>query len=231
MINQHEFIESCLIKYRYQQIPEGVEWNDAHYPEPKCKNGIETVPLWKSDHAAHNVIQSEELGYPCIWGWELGYLVGEYGYLVPYFHKWKSILGKQAAAKAKEMGAGIYAPGMKSLGGKATLEMGVGIFDESRRGEYQEVRKKNGAKAKEQGLGIFAEGQQSLGGKVTQEKKLGLFGLPPEDKKEAERKGGRTAGKLPRWTNGIINRYCTEQPGPDWYPGVTRKKNPTACEA
>ena len=184
MISQHEFIESCLIKYRYQQIPEGVEWNDAHHPKPRCKNGIETVPLWKSDHAAPNVIQSEELGHPCIWGWEIEYLVGEYGYLVPYFHKWKSILGRQSAAKIMERGVGIYAPGMKALGGK-----------------------------------------------VTQEKKLGLFGLSPEDKKEAERKGGRKAGKLPRWTNGITNRYCTEQPGPDWYPGVTRKKKPSSYKA
>jgi hypothetical protein len=228
MISQHEFIGSCLIKYRYEKIPKGMEWNDAHYPLPKCKKGTQTVPLWRSDHAAHNVIQSEEIGHPCIFSWELEHLVDEYEYLVPYFHKWKSILGKQAAAKAKEMGVGIYAPGMKALGGGTTRERGVGIFDESQRDKYQEIRKKNGIKVKEQSLGIFAEGQQSLGGKVTKEKKLGLFGLSPEDKKEAERKGGRTAGKLPRWTNGKENKYCEKQPGPEWYRGVTRKKK---CEA
>ena len=148
MISQHEFIESCLIKYRYQQIPEGVEWNDAHHPKPKCKNGIETVPLWKSDHAAHNVIQSQELGHPCIWGWELEYLAGEYEYLVSYFHKWKSILGKQAAEKAKELGVGIYAPGMRALGGKATRDKRVGIFDEKHKDKCQETRKKSGIKVK-----------------------------------------------------------------------------------
>jgi len=45
---------------------------------------------------------------------------------------------------------------------------------------------------------------------------------------QAERKGGATTGKLPRWTNGKSNRYCETQPGPEWWPGVTRKKS---CEA
>ncbi len=46
------------------------------------------MPLWESDHAAHNVIQSEEIGHPCVFGWEIKYLVGDYEYLVPYFNKW-----------------------------------------------------------------------------------------------------------------------------------------------
>lgn len=223
MITQAEFIESCLIKYRYEKIPEGMEWNDAHYPTPKCKKGEQTILLWKSDHAAHNVIQSEEIGHCCIFNWELEYLVGEYEYLVPYFYKWKSALNKQIGEKLKETGTGIHAPGMQSLGGKTSKALGVGIFDESRRDEFQEIRSKNGLKVKEEGLGIFAKGQQSLGGKTTQEMRVGLFGLSPEDKKEAERKGGKAAGKLPRWTNGKSNRYCEKQPGPDWWRGVTRK--------
>lgn len=231
MISQKEFIESCLIKYRFHNIPKGEEWNDAHYPIPNCKGGNDTTAIWKSDHAAHNVIQSEEIGHPCLWGWELEYLTGDYEYLVPFFHKWKTIGCSLAGSAAKEQGVGIHSEGMQSLGGLTTKTLGVGIFDETRQEEYLEAKKRAGVKAKEEGLGIFAEGQQSLGGTTSQELKVGLFGLSPEDKKEAERKGGQTAGKLPRWTNGAINRYCEEKPGPEWYPGVTRKKNSTACEA
>jgi hypothetical protein len=177
------------------------------------------------------VIQSEEIGHPCGYSWELEYLVGEFEFLIPLYHKWKRIGCSLAGETAKKMKVGIHSEGMQSLGGLTSKTLGVGIFDETRQEKYLEAKKRAGVKAKEEGLGIFAEGQQSLGGKTSQELKVGLFGLPPEDKKEAERKGGRTAGKLPRWTNGTTNRYCEEKPGPEWYPGVTRKKNSTACEA
>lgn len=88
MITQENFVESCRSKYAWERIPEGQVWHDAHYPEPECRGGVNTVPLWESDHAAHNVIQSEELGHPCIFGWEIQYLVGEYEYLAPIFDKW-----------------------------------------------------------------------------------------------------------------------------------------------
>jgi len=223
MISLAEFVEQCLIKYRCESLPKGETWEDAHHPIPKCKQGIITVPMWKSDHAAHNVIQSEEVGHPCVFGWELEYLVGDYSYLVPFFHKWKKACCEIAGAKAKEMGVGIHSADMQSKGGRITYEKGVGIFDEANREKLQEVRRNNGLSVKEKGLGIFSEGQQALGGKTTQEMKVGLFGLSPEDKKKAERKGGETAGKLPRWTNGTSNRYCAEQPGPEWWRGVTRK--------
>jgi hypothetical protein len=231
MTSQKEFVESCLIKYRYESIPPGEEWNDAHYPTPDCKGGVNTTPLWRSDHAAHNVIQSEEIGYPCVFGWELEYLINDYEYLIPLYYKWTKIKCSLAGKKAKELKVGIHSPGMQSLGGTTSKKLGVGIFDEGRKDEYKKAYRQNGLKVKEKGVGIFAEGQQSLGGKITQELKVGLFGLSLEDKKEAERKGGQTTGKLPRWTNGTTNRYCEEKPGPEWYPGVTRKKQPPACEA
>jgi hypothetical protein len=181
MISQSEFIGQCVLKYRHECIPEGERWEGAHYPTPECKGGVNVINLWISDHAAHNIIQSEEIGHPCVFGWELRFLTGRYSYLVPYYHKWKRI----------------------------SCQMG-------------------GERIKEAGLGIFSEGQQSLGGKITQTEKLGLFGLSPENKKEAERKGGRTAGKLPRWTNGKSNRYCEEKPGSGWWRGVTRKRRSEA---
>jgi hypothetical protein len=88
MVTQEDFVESCRSKYVWEHIPKGQIWHDAHYPTPECKGGTITVPLWESDHAAHNVIQSEELNYPCIFGWEINYLVEDYEYLVPIFYKW-----------------------------------------------------------------------------------------------------------------------------------------------
>jgi hypothetical protein len=225
MITQKEFIDQCQIKYRFEILPEGECWEDAHYPVPLCKLGEDTIPLWKSDHAAHNVIQSEEIGHPCVFGWELRYLTGEYSHLVPYFHKWKQILCGLAAAVAKEKQVGIFAEGMQSLGGQTCHKKQVGIFAEGMQSLGGTL---GGQTTKKKGVGIFAEGMQSLGGFTSLEMGVGLFGLSPEEKKEAERKGGRTTGKLPRWTNGKENKYCEKQPGPEWYRGVTRKKK---CEA
>lgn len=88
MFTQEDFIESCRSKYVWERIPDGQVWHEAHYPTPDCKGGTQTVPLWESDHAAHNVIQSEEIGYPCVFGWEKTYLVEEYSHLLPLFNKW-----------------------------------------------------------------------------------------------------------------------------------------------
>jgi hypothetical protein len=225
MITQKDFIEQCLIKYRFETLPEGEVWEDAHYPTPRCKLGEDTTPLWKSDHAAHNVIQSEEIGHPCVFGWELDYLTGEYAYLVPYYHKWKKVCCSIAGGVAKEKGLGIFSEGMQSLGGLTAKSKKVGIFSE---GMQSLGGTKGGNTAKEKGLGIFSEGMQSLGGTASMERGVGLFGLSSESKKEAEKRGGRTAGKLPRWTNGKDNKYCENQPGPEWYRGVTRKNR---CEA
>lgn len=66
---QHEWIEHCQIKYRWESLPEGEHWEDAHYPIPECRNGTETVKLWSRDHAVHGVLQSIDLGYPCLHGY------------------------------------------------------------------------------------------------------------------------------------------------------------------
>lgn len=63
---QHEWVEQCQIKYRYEPLPEGEHWEDAHYPTPLCLGGTETVKLWSRDHAVHGPLQSEEFDYPCL---------------------------------------------------------------------------------------------------------------------------------------------------------------------
>jgi hypothetical protein len=94
-MNQHEYVEACQTKYRFESIPEGEVWHDAHYPLPSCLGGTETVTLWESDHAVQGVLQSENLQHPCIFGWEKKYLPED---LLPLFAKWRSILSQGAAA-------------------------------------------------------------------------------------------------------------------------------------
>ncbi len=63
---QHEWIEQCQLKYRFESLPDGEHWEDAHYPIPECLGGTETVRLWSRDHSVHGVLQSEEFKHPCL---------------------------------------------------------------------------------------------------------------------------------------------------------------------
>jgi hypothetical protein len=66
---QHEWIEQCQIKYRFESLPDGEHWEDAHYPIPECLGGTETVKLWSRDHAVHGFLQSEDLNQVCFHGY------------------------------------------------------------------------------------------------------------------------------------------------------------------
>ena len=68
-MDQCEFVESCLVKYRHEIIPRGQNWEVAHYPTPKCKGGTETIMLWSCDHSLQGLLQSEEFDHPCIHGY------------------------------------------------------------------------------------------------------------------------------------------------------------------
>jgi hypothetical protein len=78
MITQREYVEGCLQWYEEADLqpgnPEDGEWHECHYPTPKCLGGTETVLLLKEHHAVQGVLQSEEFGHPCIYGWEKQYL-------------------------------------------------------------------------------------------------------------------------------------------------------------
>ena len=91
MLSQKEFVEGCYNWYCEADLqpgnPEDGNWEEAHYPVPKCKGGTETILLLREHHAVQGVIQSEELQWRCIWGWEEKYLEGEY---LELFNKWMS---------------------------------------------------------------------------------------------------------------------------------------------
>jgi hypothetical protein len=81
MLTQQEWVEGCYAYYAENGYepgnPEDGEWEDAHYPVPKCEGGEVTIKLLKQHHAVQGVLQSEEYQRPCIWGWEANYLQGE----------------------------------------------------------------------------------------------------------------------------------------------------------
>jgi hypothetical protein len=89
MLTQKEFVEGCLNYYREADLqpgnPEDGEWNEAHYPVPKCKEGTETVLLLREHHAVQGVLQSEEFQWRCLFGWEEKFLSGE---LLELYTKW-----------------------------------------------------------------------------------------------------------------------------------------------
>ena len=88
---QREYVEGCYAYYAENYYepgnPEDGDWHDCHYPVPKCLGGEVTIKLLKQHHAVQGVLQSEEVGYPCIWGWESDYLEGE---LLELCKKWVS---------------------------------------------------------------------------------------------------------------------------------------------
>ena len=64
---QHEWVEQCQLRYRVEP-PAGFHFEDAHYPEPECRNGIETVRLWYPDHIVQGALQTLNLQHPCMHG-------------------------------------------------------------------------------------------------------------------------------------------------------------------
>ena len=90
MLTQKEWVEGCYTYYAENGYepgnPEDGDWEEAHYPMPRCLGGVDTVLLLKQHHAVQGVLQSEEYQHPCIWGWEANYLDGE---MLALCKKWK----------------------------------------------------------------------------------------------------------------------------------------------
>ena len=103
-MNQHEFVESCLAKYRWESLPEGQAWEDAHYPIPECLGGTETVKMWSCDHTVQGILQSEENDHPCIHGcWyehDRANLELYYPQFLPSLEKWHLERARRAGRKS-----------------------------------------------------------------------------------------------------------------------------------
>ena len=189
ILTQKEFVDSCLVKYRWKTIPEGMKFENAHYPTPKCKKGTETIPLWSCDHSLQGLFQSEELNHPCLDGRarekdlrNLGQYYPEY---LPLFYKWdkirKSWAGKASMAEKDENGKSIHAREMSLRAYENDPESRVrgGVKGGSTAGPI------NGPKLYENSKGIWdpkyeevreewsSEGGK-IGGRTTVEKQVGL---------------------------------------------------------
>lgn len=90
MITQQHFVDVCHRLYQRKKVELGNpiygEWHKAHHPIPANKGGTEWVWLLKHHHAIHGVIQSEEVGSCCVFGWELEFLPHFYR---KYHDKWR----------------------------------------------------------------------------------------------------------------------------------------------
>ena len=90
MITTSEFVESCQIKYRWENLPKGERWENAHHPVPDCLGGGETVRLWSSDHHIHGILQSVECDHKCFFSTTRQFLTGDWEWLVPYFNHYNT---------------------------------------------------------------------------------------------------------------------------------------------
>ena len=68
-MNQYDFVETCLSKYKWESLPFGQQWEEAHFPLPECLGGTETIWLWSCDHSLQGLLQSDEFNHPCLHGY------------------------------------------------------------------------------------------------------------------------------------------------------------------
>jgi hypothetical protein len=130
---QHEWVKQCQLRYKVEP-PIGYHFEDAHYPEPECRNGTETVRLWYPDHIVHGALQTFNLQHPCMHGYrvhaEREILLRVYPEYAELYEEAYSLCqtfaGRKGCSKAGK------------IGGKVTRERGVGIFDPAVRQESME---------------------------------------------------------------------------------------------
>jgi hypothetical protein len=103
IINQHTWVAGCYEYYRRMMYepgnPEDGTWEAAHWPIPNWAGGTQTILLLKQHHAVHGVLQSEEYGQPCIFGWEANYLNGWLYERCKYWHGQLAAKGNRSSKR------------------------------------------------------------------------------------------------------------------------------------
>lgn len=185
---QHEFVRYCQSLYEQMRLEPGNpmhgDWQEAHYPTPKCLGGTEVIWLLREHHAVQGVLQSLEYGVAAVFGWEKAHLKGEWAYLLPHFihvcgersrknnaaiHSEKTEGGKSAlGVENAERLNREKTPDGKSVnavkGGQQSGKNGKGALCRTPE-EMTAHGREGGNISKSQSLGIFAPGQQSNGGR------------------------------------------------------------------
>lgn len=67
--SQAEFIQCCMDKYLFTDIPADQQWEAAHFPLPRCSGEDDTVQLWSADHTVQGLLQSIEFDHQCFHGY------------------------------------------------------------------------------------------------------------------------------------------------------------------
>jgi hypothetical protein len=182
---QHQWVEQCHARYR-NEPPTGRKFQQAHYPLSKEAGGKTTIRLLPEDHAVQGLLQSLDLGIPCIY---------------PGDFKRESELIAKHYPEYLDLYWEVY-KFAQSYAGSQTVKHGKGIHDAAHSEKVAEGRKKGGAtmgaKCKEQGKGIFDPALQNplvkakntrKGGIATMQARKGIFALSAEERREAGRKG------------------------------------------
>jgi hypothetical protein len=194
ILNQHEFVAECLSRYR-NEPPAGRKFHQAHYPLSKEAGGKTTIQLLPEDHAVQGLLQSLDLGIPCIY---------------PGDFKRESELIAKHYPEYLDLYWEVY-KFAQSYAGSQTVKQGAGIHDAAHSEKVAEGRKKGGAtmgaKCKEQGKGIFDPKFQNplmkarttrKGGIATMQARKGIFAMSAEERASAGRKGAQSLNSQ-RW--------------------------------
>jgi len=110
--------------------------------------------------------------------------------------------------------------------GLASVASGKGIHAENY--DHSESSKKNWIKLKSDPVKFesFMEKNRKVArtrGMRSKELGTNFSTWEPEKQKEVASKGGKTAGKIPMWTNGVLNKRSYESPGEGWFRGIKKK--------
>lgn len=134
MLTQKEFVDSCIVKYRWETIPEGMRFEYAHYPCPKCKKGTETILLWSCDHTLQGLFQSEEFDHPCLDGRsrkkDILNLEKFYPEYLPLFYKWDKVRLSRAGTASS-----VVRHAEKNVEGKSVAAVEAGKASTSEKNE------------------------------------------------------------------------------------------------
>lgn len=140
---QHEWVKQRQLCYRVEP-PTGYHFEDAHYPEPECRNGVETVKLWYPDHAVHGALQTLNLQHPCMHGYRVhldrNIVQAVYPEYLEIFEEAYTFCQKFASER------GCSKAG--KIGGRVTRQRGAGIFDPEVRSQAVEKYKETYTKEK-----------------------------------------------------------------------------------
>ena len=185
---QHEWVENCTARYR-NEPPAGRKFHQAHYPLSKEAGGKTTIQLLPEDHAVQGLLQSLDLGIPCIY---------------PGDFKRESELIAKHYPEYLDLYWEVY-KFAQSYAGSQTVKQGAGIHDPAHGEKVAEGRRKGGttmgAFCKAEGKGIFDPSRQTplartrtarKGGIATLQQRKGIFGMSVEERASAGRKGAAT---------------------------------------